>query len=105
MIIDVHAHYTQAPPQLDAYRGRQLSSLNRPAKGKINVTDEQVEKSVQVNFKQMAAKGIDKLVFSPRASGMGHDFGSELVSRYWTEINNDLIARVCTMFPDRLIPS
>jgi len=104
MVIDVHAHYTQAPPQLDAYRGRQVSVQNRPEKGSINVTDEQIEKSVQLNFKQMAAKGIDKLVFSPRASGMGHDFGSELVSRYWTEINNDLLARVCKMFPDKLIP-
>ena len=35
---------------------------------------------------------------------MGHDFGGELVSRYWTEINNDLLARVCKMFPDKLIP-
>ncbi len=104
MIIDIHAHYTQAPPQLDAYRGRQVGSLARPEKGSLKVTDEQIEKSVQVNFQQMADKGIDKLVFSPRASGMGHDFGGELVSRYWTEINNDLIARACRLFPDKLIP-
>jgi 4-oxalmesaconate hydratase len=104
MIIDVHAHYTQAPPQLDAYRGKQLSNLTRPEKGKISITDEQIEKSVQVNLKQMADKGIDRLVFSPRASGMGHDFGSELVSRYWTEVNNDLIGRVCKMFPDKFVP-
>lgn len=104
MIIDVHAHYTQAPPQLDAYRGKQIGNLNRPTRGSISITDEQIEKSVQVNLKQMAEKGIDRLVFSPRASGMGHDFGSELVSRYWTEINNDLIGRVCKMFPDKFVP-
>jgi 4-oxalmesaconate hydratase len=104
MIIDVHAHYTQAPADLDAYRGRQLSNLNRPVKGSITVSDEQIVQSVQKNLKQMADKGLDRLVFSPRASGMGHDFGSELVSRYWTEINNDLIGRVCKMFPDKFVP-
>jgi len=104
VIIDVHAHYTQAPPELDAYRGKQLGALNRPTKGKLSITDEQIEKSVQVNFKQMADKGIDKLVFSPRASGMGHDFGNDLISRYWTEHNNDLIGRACKMFPDKLVP-
>jgi 4-oxalmesaconate hydratase len=104
MIIDVHAHYTQAPAQLDAYRGRQLSNLNRPAKGGISVSDEQIVQSVQKNLKQMSDKGLDRLVFSPRASGMGHDFGGELISRYWTEINNDLIGRVCKMFPDKFVP-
>jgi len=56
MIIDVHAHYTQAPPQLDAYRGRQIGNLARPDKGSLKVTDEQIEKSVQVNFQQMTDK-------------------------------------------------
>jgi 4-oxalmesaconate hydratase len=104
MIIDVHAHYTQAPAQLDAYRGKQLSNLNRPLKGSISVSDEQITKSVQENLKQMRDKGLDRLVLSPRASGMGHDFGSELISRYWTEVNNDLIGRVCRMFPDKFVP-
>jgi 4-oxalmesaconate hydratase len=104
MIIDVHAHYTQAPAQLDAYRGKQLSNLNRPTKGSIKVSDEQIVKSVQENLTQMTDKGLDRLVFSPRASGMGHDFGTGLISRYWTEINNDLIGRVCKLFPDKFIP-
>jgi 4-oxalmesaconate hydratase len=104
MIIDVHAHYTQAPAQLDAYRGKQLSNLNRPTKGSISVSDEQIVKSVQENLKQMKDKGLDRLVLSPRASGMGHDFGNELISRYWTEVNNDLIGRVCRMFPDKFVP-
>ena len=104
MIVDVHAHYTQAPPQLDAYRGKQLSNMNRPTKGSISISDEQIEQSVQLNLQQMAAKGVDRLVFSPRASGMGHDFGGELISRYWTKANNDLIGRVCKMFPDKFIP-
>lgn len=47
---------------------------------------------------------IDRIIFSPRASGMGHEIGSELVSRYWTETCNDLIKRVCDLFHDKFIP-
>ena len=42
--------------------------------------------------------GIDRLMFSPQAGAMGHHFGSPLVSRYWTEACNDLIARVAKTF-------
>ena len=38
--------------------------------------------------------GTDLTLFSPRASWMGHHFGNELISRYWTEHSNDLIYRV-----------
>ncbi|CAG0954577.1 partial 2-keto-4-carboxy-3-hexenedioate hydratase, partial [Anaerolineae bacterium] len=95
MIIDVHAHYTTAPPQLDAYRGRQLSEINRPRKGALNITGEELDRSLQAHFKRMRDLGIDRVMFSPRAAGMGHEVGNELISRYWTEISNDLIARVC----------
>jgi 4-oxalmesaconate hydratase len=35
---------------------------------------------------------------------MGHEFGPEIISRYWTETNNDLIGRACKMFPDKFLP-
>ncbi len=104
MIIDVHAHYTQAPPRLDAYRGRQVSSLNKPGKGSLNISDDEIIASLQGNIRQMKDRAIDRLMFSPRASGMGHEFGPELVSRYWTEHNNDLIGRVCKLFPEQFSP-
>ena len=31
MIIDAHAHYTSAPPELQAYRGRQIMNLRQAA--------------------------------------------------------------------------
>ena len=34
---------------------------------------------------------------------MGHHVGDEVISRQWTEVNNDLIKRVCGIFPDRFI--
>ena len=105
MIVDVHAHYTQASPKLDAFRGRQVSAQNKPGKGgNLGISDDEIVASLQGNIKQMAARGIDRLMFSPRASGMGHDFGNELVSRYWTEANNDLIGRVCKLFPEQFSP-
>jgi 4-oxalmesaconate hydratase len=104
MIVDIHVHYTQAPPQLDAYRGWQVSRQNKPGKGALKVSDELLAQSLQSNLKQMQDRGIDRVIFSPRASGMGHDFGNEAVSRNWTQVNNDLIARVCRMFPDKFLP-
>lgn len=104
MIVDVHAHYTQAPPQLDAYRGRQMSFLNKPTRGKLSLSDEVIAASLKGNLAQMQQRGITHMMFSPRASGMGHDVGGELVSRYWTEINNDLIAQVCRLFPKTFSP-
>ena len=104
MIVDVHVHYTQSPPQLDAFRGWQISRRNKPVKKQLKVSDEQIAQSLQSNIRQMQDRCIDRVLFSPRASGMGHDFGSELVSRHWSEINNDLIARVCQLFPDKFMP-
>ncbi len=104
MIIDVHAHYTQASPKLDAYRGRQVSAQNKPSRGSPGISDEEIVAALAGNLQQMKNRGITRLMFSPRASGMGHDFGNELVSRYWTEVNNDLIGRVCKLFPEQFSP-
>jgi len=104
MIIDVHGHYTKASPKLDAYRGHQVSQQNKPTKRALNISDDEIEHSLQGNIRQMKERGINRVMFSPRASGMGHDFGNALVSRYWTEVNNDLIGRVCKLFPESFSP-
>lgn len=105
MRIDIHAHFTTAPAQLEAYRGRQLSQMNRPAKGSVMISDDEIRAALGRQLGQMDEDGTDVLVFSPRASGMGHEVGGPLVSRYWTEHCNDLIHRACGLFPDRLIPA
>jgi 4-oxalmesaconate hydratase len=104
MVIDVHAHYTTAPDKLWAYRGSQTSSLNRPSPARLKISDDEIAESLQGHFREMASRGIDALCFSPQASAMGHDFGDERVSVYWTQACNDLIARVCEMYPGRLVP-
>lgn len=105
MIIDAHAHYTTAPPELDAWRGRQLGTLNRPTPGTLKLSDDQILASLQPPIERMDALGIDATIFSPRASGMGHDIGDAQASLYWTQLNNDLIARACSLAPTRLIPA
>ena len=51
----------------------------------------------------MAERGIDLTVFSPRASAMGHHIGDEAVSTRWTQVCNDLIARVVALYPDNFV--
>ncbi len=104
MIIDVHAHYTQSPPQLEAFRGWQVSQQNKPGRRNLNISDDMIRQSLQANLRQMRERGIDRCMFSPRAAGMGHDFGNALISRYWSEANNDLIGRVCKLFPEQFSP-
>src|SRR3990167_4507940 len=104
MIIDAHAHYTTAPPQLQAYRGQQITHLAKPLRARLQISDEQLARSMEGQFKRMSDSGIDRLLFSPQASAMGHHFGSELVSRYWTEACNDLIARIARLWPDKIAP-
>ena len=94
MIIDAHTHFTTAPPQLQAYRGQQITNLAKPIPAKLQISDEELARSMEGQFKRMEECGIDRLLFSPQAGAMGHHFGSPLVSRYWTEACNDLIARV-----------
>ncbi|CAN5502315.1 amidohydrolase family protein [soil metagenome] len=106
MIIDTHAHYTTAPPELDAWRGRQLSTLNRPGPGGVlKLSDAQLLDSLEGHVTRMDALGINAMIFSPRASGMGHEIGDARASLYWTQLNNDLIARVCSLLPTRFIPA
>jgi 4-oxalmesaconate hydratase len=43
------------------------------------------------------------MLFSPMASAMGHHFGKAFISRQWTEVNNNLIHRVCRLYPKRFV--
>jgi 4-oxalmesaconate hydratase len=104
VIVDIHGHFTTAPPQLDAYRGRQLAALNRPTRSDMVISEAALDDALEPVIRQMDARGIDVVFLSPRAAGMGHDIGDFSISRFWTEVNNDLIARACARFPTRLVP-
>ncbi|MBI2750410.1 MAG: amidohydrolase [Burkholderiales bacterium] len=100
MIIDCHGHYTTAPKALEEYRQRQLADLNNPIKGFLSITDEEIRDSLEkAQLRIQRERGTDLTIFSPRAVGMGHHLGNETTSRHWSEHCNDLIYRVCRLYP------
>jgi len=104
MVIDAHGHYTTVPAGLRVFRALQISNMGRPAKAAVNISDDEIRVSLEKGqIRLLDERGIDVMLFSPMASAMGHHFGNALVSRYWTEINNDLIHRVCRLYPARFV--
>jgi len=86
MIIDCHGHYTTAP------------------KPPIDISDEEIRASLEgAQLKFQRERGTDVTIFSPRAAGMGHHIGDATASLHWSEHCNDLIHRVCTLYPDNFV--
>ena len=48
-------------------------------------------------------RGTDLTIFSPRAAGMGHHLGDATTSEAWASACNELIHRVCSLFPRNFI--
>ncbi len=103
LIIDCHGHYTTAPQQHDAWREAQKAAFKAgeapppyPA-----ISDEEIRATIEANqLKLLKERGADMTIFSPRASTMGHHIGDERVSLAWSRASNDLIARVCDLYPE-----
>jgi 4-oxalmesaconate hydratase len=108
MIIDCHGHYTTAPRSLEAFRAQQadaypdsvkLAALVRPS-----FTDEQLRSSIETGqLRIQQSRGVDLTIFSPRAAGMSHHIGDGETSAVWSVLCNDLIHRICTMFPKSFV--
>jgi 4-oxalmesaconate hydratase len=103
-IIDVHGHYTTAPQSLADWRERQIASAGTPFTEELRISDDEIRETIgngQLKFQQ--ERGTDVTLFSPRAGSMAHHYGNEETSRQWTRVCNDLIYRVCTLFPDSFV--
>jgi 4-oxalmesaconate hydratase len=108
MIIDCHGHYTTAPKELQKYRDAQVAALKEAkhasSKGSLAISDDQIRESLEnAQLKIQRERGTDMTIFSPRAAGMGHHIGNETTSRHWSEHCNDLIHRVCTLYPQNFV--
>ena len=104
MIIDAHGHYTTVPPGMRIFRALQISNMGRPKRGAVTISDDEIRASLEKGqIRLLDERGIDVMLFSPMASAMGHHFGNALVSRHWTEVSNELIHRVCTLYPQRFV--
>lgn len=108
MIIDCHGHYTTAPAALQQFREAQLAALGDPARApsaaRLAISDDQIRESLEgAQLKLQRERGTDLTLFSPRASAMAHHVGDERTSRQWSEVCNDLVHRVCTLYPDSFV--
>ena len=108
MIIDCHGHYTTAPKSLEAFRQKQIDSLKdarlSPAKDSLIIRDDEIRDSIEgAQLRIQRERGTNLTVFSPRAGGMGHHIGNAVTSALWSDICNELIHRVCTLFPKNFV--
>jgi len=108
MIIDCHGHYTTAPPELQKYRDSQIAGLKdparRPAAANLKISDDQIRESLEgAQLKFQRERGTDITIFSPRASAMAHHIGDETTSLNWSRACNDLIHRVCSLYPENFV--
>ncbi len=107
MIIDCHGHYTTEPQQLHDFRKKQTEAANKHehlAPWDLKITDDQIRESLEgAQLKFQRERGTDLTIFSPRAAGMGHHIGDARTSLEWTRLCNDLIHRVCTLYPRNFI--
>src|SRR5262245_1851862 len=108
MIIDCHGHYTTAPPALAGWRKRQIEALGDPSRAprrsELHVSDDELRESIEQNqLALMRERGIDLVIFSPRASFMGHHIGDLAVSSEWAAICNELCFRISRLFPRHFV--
>ena len=106
MIIDCHGHYTTSPAAHQAWREAQLEAF---ASGTATprypaIGDDEIRASIENGqLRMQRERGTDLTIFSPRASAMAHHEGDIRVSEAWAVRCNDLIHRVCTLFPRNFV--
>jgi len=104
MIIDCHGHYTTAPKALEGWRTAQLdavaTALRSHDPSQLSISDDELRESLERNqLRIQRERGTDLTIFSPRAMAMGHHLGNEQASLEWSRICNDLIHRICGLYP------
>jgi 4-oxalmesaconate hydratase len=103
VIIDCHGHYTTEPAAFLAFRKAQLAALDDPSLPTPQppvISDDELRESVEGNqLRILRERGGDLMIFSPRASGMGHHVPDPAVARAWAAASNDLIARLVGLYP------
>jgi 4-oxalmesaconate hydratase len=110
VIIDCHGHYTTTPPGVSEWREAQKASVEAEPgyvgeKGTVVVSDDEIRESLEnAQLKFQRERGTDLTIFSPRASWMAHHIGNEHTSTFWTQHQNELIRRVCDLYPANFAP-
>jgi 4-oxalmesaconate hydratase len=107
MIIDCHGHYTTVPEGMATFRQAQLAKTKdptQPAPILPHFSDDQLRETLEnAQLKLLRERGIDVTIFSPRASTMAPHVGSVEDNIAWARASNDLIHRVCGLYPKNFI--
>jgi len=102
VIVDCHGHYTTAPQALWDWRKRQVAG-QKP--GALKISDQEIRDSLEgAQLKIQRERGTDVTFFSPRAGSMEHHVGDADASAAWSRECNDLIHRVCSLYPANFVP-
>jgi 4-oxalmesaconate hydratase len=109
MIIDCHGHYTTEPKSMRDWRERQLEIVEegsfRPTRALLRISDDEIREGIDNNQRRLQSeRGTDLTILSPRAVGMGHHLGTAETSQEWTRLSNDMIRRVCDLYPESFAP-
>lgn len=105
MIIDCHGHYTTAPAAHEGWRKAQIDSGGKLSSDGPVIGDDEIRESLEgTQLRLQRERGTDLTIFSPRAGGMGHHIGTEAMSQQWSRICNNLIKRVCDLYPNNFAP-
>jgi len=102
VIIDCHGHFTTVPQSHTRWRERQLEAFARGTAAPVypTVSDDELREAIEAHqLRLLRERGTDLVLFSPRASAMGHHLGDRAVSSAWAAACNDLVKRVCDLYP------
>jgi 4-oxalmesaconate hydratase len=102
MIVDCHGHYTTAPQALWDWRKKQVAGQKPDV---LKISDDEIRESIEKNqLRLQKERGYDVTFFSPRAGSMEHHVGDAKTSADWSRVCNELIHRVCTLYPQNFAP-
>ena len=111
VIIDCHGHYTTAPPQLGEYRDAQqaLLATDPDARRREGLDLDQRRRDPRQPRGRRSCKSAARARHRPHAvlaAGEldGHHIGNAHTSRFWSEHCNELIRRVCDLYPANFAP-
>ena len=105
MIVDCHAHYTSEPKAWHDFRAKMVSALEAgsalPSSAALKISDDEIRAGLDpAQITMQRERGIDRTIFSARASAMGHHLGDFAANLTWSRMCNDMIHRLCTLYPD-----